>query len=185
MNPQIQSNIVQKIAVPLLIAIIALGAGYYAGRQVGRQEQGRALKEIFSGGIFANGVNLFGEITAISSDQSSLTVKVSNVMGATLPKEYQNKTVLITGDTKIVLRENKTPEALSEEMKKYQASIASIKGTKNAVMVAPPSPYFEKKITAAELKVGDTINFSSKSETGRSANVLDNRFVAIEVFVTR
>jgi len=185
MNQPAQSNTIQKIAIPLLIAIIALGAGYYAGQYVGMQKQEQMLKEIFSGGIFANGVNLFGEVTAIAPDKSSITVKVANVMGATLPKEYQNKTVLITGDTKIVLRENKTPETMSEEMKKYQASIASINGTKNAVMVAPPSPYFEKKITAAELKVGDTINFSSKSETGGSANVLDNRLTAIEVFVTR
>lgn len=177
---------IQKIAVSLLVAVLALGAGYYAGRQVGRQEQVRALKEIFSGGIFANGINLFGEITAISTDNKSLSAKVSTVAGATLPKEYQNKTVLITGDTKIVLRENKTPEVLSEEMKKYQASIASInKGDKNAVAVAPPSPYSEKEITVGEMKVGDTIHFSSKSETGEGANVLDNQFIAIEVSVTR
>lgn len=186
MNPQIQSDTIQKIAVPLLVGVLALGAGYYAGRQIGRQEQVRVLKEIFSGGIFTNGVNLFGEVTAISPDKSSLTVKVANVMGATLPKEYQNKTVLITGDTKIVLRENKTPEVLSEEMKKYQASIASInKGDKNAVAVAPPSPYSEKEITVGEMKVGDSIQFSSKSETGEGANVLDNQFIAIEVSITR
>lgn len=184
MNPHIQSNI-QKIAVPALIAIIALGAGYYAGRQVGRQEQDRALKEIFSGGIFSNGANLFGEVTAISSDKSSLIVKVVNVMGATLPKEYQEKTVLLTGDTKLVLRENKTPGALSEEMQKYQASIASAKVAKNAAVTAPPVPYFEKAITVGDLKVGDSINFSSSPVTGRNTHVLDNRFTAVEIFVTR
>lgn len=186
MNRQIQSDNIQKIVVPVLIAVLALGAGYYAGQYVGRQEQVRALKEIFSGDIFANGINLFGEITAISGDKQSLTVNIANVMGATLPKEYQNKTVLITGDTKIVLRENKTPEVFNEEVKKYQASLASVnKGAKNAVMVPPPSPYSERVITVGELEVGDTISVSSKSETGVSANVLDNRFTAIEVSVTR
>lgn len=184
MDPRTQSNI-QRIVPPILIAVLALGAGYYAGRQAGRQEQDRALKEIFSGSVFANGANLFGEITAISADKGSLSVKVGNIMGATLPKEYQNKTVLITGDTKIILRENKAPEALSEEMKKYQASVASAKGAKNAAVLTPPNPYSQKALTVGELKVGDTINFSSKSGTGASANVLDNRFTAVDVFVTR
>lgn len=168
-----------------MIAVLALGAGYYAGRQVGRQEQDRAFKEIFSGGMFANGANLFGEITAISSDKSFLSVKVSTVVGTTLPKEYQNKTVLITGDTKIVLRENKTPEVLIEEMKKYQASITSNKGAKNSVPLPPPLPYSEKGITVGELKVGDTVDFSFSSGTGETATLLNNQFTALVVTVNR
>lgn len=178
-----QSNTIQKVAVPVLIAVLALGAGYYAGHDVGRQRQEQMLKEIFSGGIFANGANLFGAVTAISPDESSLSVEVRTVMGINLPKEYQNKTVLITGDTKIVLREHKGQEVLDEEMQKYQDAVKKAKG--DAVAITPPSPYSEKVLTIDELKVGDSIQFSSKSETGVSANVLDNRFTAVEVSVTR
>jgi hypothetical protein len=185
MNPQTQSDTVRKIAASVLIAAVALGIGYYAGQYVGRQRQDRILKEIFSGGIFANGANLFGEITAIAPDKNSLSVKVSTAMSATLPKEYQNKTVLITADTKIVLREHKTPEALSEEMEKYQMSIASAKGTKNAVVLTPPNPYSERAITIGELKVGDAIDFSFSSATGGSATLLNHQFTSLTVAVTR
>lgn len=178
-----QSNTIQKIAVSVLIAVLALGAGYYAGQDVGRQRQEQMLKEIFGGGIFANGANLFGTVTAISHDESSLSVEVRTVTGINLPKEYQSKTVLITGDTKIVMMEHKTLEVFNEEMKKYQDAVKKAKG--DAVAITPPSPYSEKVLTIDELKVGDSVNFSSKSETGVSANVLDNRFTAIEVFVTR
>jgi hypothetical protein len=178
MNSQLQSNIIQKIAVPVLIAVIALGVGYYAGRQ----NQDQTLKEIFSSGIFANGANLFGEITAIAPDKSSLSVKVSTAMSATLPKEYQNKTVLITGDTKIVLRENKTPEVLSEEMKKYDAAI---KKTKNTTASAPPLPYIEKEIAVDELKIGDAVDFSFKSEISGNATLLNHQFTALTVTVIR
>lgn len=187
MNPQTQSNAIQKIVVPVLVAVLALGIGYYAGQYVGRQKQERMLKEIFGSANFANALS--GKITAIAPDKRSVSVEVGSIMSVNLPKEYQNKTVLITGDTKIILREHKSQEVLSAEMKKYQADV---KGAKNSTTFTPPAPYSEKEITIGELKVGDAVDFSFKSATGEfspgtggTATLLNSQFTALTVAVTR
>lgn len=180
MNPQFQSDTIQKIAVPLLVAVLALGVGYYAGQYFGRQRQEQMLKEIFSSANLANALS--GKITAIASDKKSLVVEVGSITSVSLPRDYRNKTVLITGDTKIILREHKSPEVWSAEMKKYQEEA---KKTKGAMASTPPLPYSEKEITAGELKVGDAIDFSFSSGTGGTAPILNNQFTATAVAVTR
>lgn len=170
-----------------MITVLALGVGYYSGQYIGRQKQEQMLKEIFSSANFVNALS--GKITAIASDKSSVSVEVNSIMSVNLPKEYQNKTVLITGDTKIVLREHKSQEVLSAEIAKYQAET---KGAKNTIAVSPPLPYSEKEITVGELKVGDAIDFSFSSGTGGfgpgtggTAPILNNQFTATAVAVTR
>lgn len=180
MESHIRSNAIRKALILVLVAALALGTGYYYGREVGRQRQEQSLAEVFDS--VRSVTNLSGDITAISPDGNAFSARVRSVMSVNLPEEYQNKTILLAGNTKILLRKNKTQEVFAEEMKKYQAELGK---AGDSVQTLIPPPYAEEEITANDLKVGDTINFSSKSETGRSANVLDNRFVAIEVFVTR
>jgi hypothetical protein len=191
MNPQSQSDTIKKIAALVLVAAVALGIGYYAGQysgqELGRQRQERMLKEIFNGANFANALS--GKITAVASDKKSLVIEVGSITGVNLPGDYRNKTVLITGDTKIVLRERKSQEVLSAEIAKYQADV---KGAKNSTKFTPPAPYSEKEITVGELKVGDVVDFSFSSGTGGfspgtagTAIILNHQFTATAVAVTR
>lgn len=170
----------QKIAVPILIVAVALvGIGYYSGQYVGTQRQEQMLEEIFGNVVLAG--NLSGKIAAIASDKSSVSVEVDGITGVGLPQEYRNKTVLITGDTKIVLMKNKSPEAWNEDVATYQVETTKVKGS--TTFAPPPSPYSEKEITVGDLQVGDSVNFGFNPADG--ASVLDSRFTATTVSVIR
>jgi hypothetical protein len=180
MSHQIQLGTIQKITTPLLIVVVSLGIGYYAGQEFGRQKREQMLTEIFDNAVFAN--NLYGIITAIAPDKKSLSVEVGGVSGINFPNDYRSKTVLVAKDTKIVLREHKNQEVLDEEIAKYQSDA---EGAKNPATFTPPLPYMEKDISVDDLKVGDRIDFNFSLDTDGGAALLNNQFVAIEVAITR
>ncbi len=170
----------KPIIIYIIIAVIAglLGmlAGYYflgiGLEKVGIQSSCQsALKEVFNNTSLIN--NLYGKIIGISSDKKSLAVEVAGVYGVNLPKNYQEKKVLIDENTKIVLMTKKTAEDFEKELAELK-----IKGN-----TIPPSPYAEKEIKIDDLITGDQISFNFMP--AENSDVLSSQFIAAQINVYR
>lgn len=150
----------KKNLVPIT-AILALIAGYFIGFSIEKNNvkniEARLTGEIFSNVFPVN--NITGKIIAINSDKNILFVKVDNIYGVNIPKNYQEKQILIDSQTKIILRQNKDVVAINKEL-------------------------IEKKISTDELKVGDVINFSPLRQQ-QNENILSPLFVAVQINVSR
>lgn len=176
----IQPNKTNILAGAIIIFLVSVSIGFVMGYYLPGVISGKIktedsrqamLKEIFGNAILAN--NLFGEILNVSSDKKSLTAKVSGVYGINLPKDFQEKKVLISENTKIVLRTNKAIADFDKELAELRK-----KGDMN-----PPLPYTEKEIAVGELKVGDKINFDFAP--GENINILNAQFNAVQINVNR
>ena len=173
-----QTNKNKNILIFVVIAVLAFGVGYYSGASLekfkSKDSQETALKEIFGGILSGN--NLSGTIAEISGDKKSLTVSVERILGVNLPKDYQKKRVLVNGNTKITLRENKSQEEWNKEFQEFQKKTATPGAT-------PPYPYTEKEITINDLKAGDSVNFTFSPDQNKTA--LDSQFSATQITVGR
>jgi len=169
------NKVIIPIVIAIVIAIIALGVGYYLGASLekSRVEKSReaTLREIFGNVLFAN--NLSGKILEIASDKKSLTVEVPGVYGVNLPKDYQKKRILIDENTKIVLRTNKDAAVFEKEMNELKK-----KGE-----ITPPLPYVEKEIKIDDLMVGDAIGFNFLQD--ENISILSAQFAAVQINVNR
>ena len=178
MDQTIQSNKKNVLIYAVVAVLIGLLAGYYFGVswEKSKVEKSReatletALKEIF-GGILVN--NLSGKISDISPEKKFLTVEVPGVYDVNLPKNYQEKRVLIDENTKIVLRTNKDAAVFEEEMNEL----------KKKEEMTPPLPYVEKEIKIDDLLVGDAISFNFLQD--ENINILSAQFAAAQINVNR
>ena len=171
-----KKNVLIYAAIAVLVAVlIGLAGGYYLGASLekSRVEKSREamLREIFGNVLFAN--NLSGKILEIASDKKSLTVEVPGVYGVNLPKNYQEKRVLIDENTKIVLRTNKDAAVFEKEMNELKK-----KGE-----MTPPLPYIEKEIKIDDLLVGDAISFNFLQD--ENISILSAQFAAVQINVDR
>jgi len=175
MDQLIQSNKKIVLIYAAIAVLIGLAGGYYLGASLekSRVEKSREamLREIFGNVLFAN--NLSGKILEIASDKKSLTVEVPGVYGVNLPKNYQEKRVLIDENTKIVLRTNKDAAVFEKEMNELKK-----KGE-----MTPPLPYIEKEIKIDDLLVGDAISFNFLQD--ENISILSAQFAAVQINVNR
>jgi len=166
----------KNILIYILIAIIALGGGYYLGVSIEKNKAKQAreamLKEVFSG-VFSVG-NLSGKISEISPDKKSFILEVPGIFGVNLPQDYQKKKIFIAENTKITLRENKI-------MEDFRKEVAANK--KEGNMILPPLPYTEKEIKIDDLKIGDDVNVGLQLQGNQS--ILDNQFTALQIYVVK
>ena len=175
MDQIIQSNNKNVLIYAVIAAIVALGIGYYLGASLGKNKPGESpeamLKEVFGSALFVN--NLSGKILEISPDKKSLTVEVPGIYGVNLPKNYQEKRILIDENTKIVLRTNKDAAVFKKEMNELKK-----KGE-----TAPPLPFVEKEIKVDDLTIGDAIGFNFHQD--ENINILSAQFIAVQINVNR
>jgi len=175
MDQSIQSNKIKNIFIYIAVAAVISAGGYYLGVNLekSRVEKSREtmLREVFGNVLFAN--NLSGKILKIASDKKSLTVEVPGIYGVNLPKNYQEKRVLIDENTKIVLKTNKDAAVFEEEMNELKK-----KGE-----MTPPLPYVEEEITAGDLRIGDIISFNFLQD--ENINILSAQFAAVQINVNR
>ena len=175
MDQLIQSNKKIVLIYAAIAVLIGLAGGYYLGASLekSRVEKSREtmLREVFGNVLFAN--NLSGKILEIASDKKSLTVEVPGVYGVNLPKNYQEKRVLIDENTKIVLRTNKDAAVFEKEMNELKK-----KGE-----MTPLLPYIEKEIKIDDLLVGDAIGFNFLQD--ENISILSAQFIAVQINVNR
>ena len=175
MDQSIQSNKIKNIFIYIAVAAVISAGGYYLGVNLekSRVEKSREtmLREVFGNVLFAN--NLSGKILKIASDKKSLTVEVPGIYGVNLPKNYQEKRVLIDENTKIVLRTNKDAAVFEKEMNELKK-----KGE-----MTPLLPYIEKEIKIDDLLVGDAIGFNFLQD--ENISILSAQFIAVQINVNR
>ena len=189
MDQQIQtgkSTIIKKVALLIVIIILMAGA-FFVGEYYGKAKDQAAnkiardniVKEIFGDASMLATNSLSGKITSIAPDGKSIIVEVSSVFNVNLPNEYQQKNVLVNGDTKIVLLTQKDPQTLAEEMKEFQAQIKPGK----PITTPPPSPTIQTEIKISDLKAGDNVNFSFAPDP--NVNILNSQFTATNISVSK
>ncbi|MDP3052355.1 MAG: hypothetical protein Q8N22_00110 [bacterium] len=172
-----KKNVLIYAAAAVLVAVsIGLFIGYYLGAALEKNKAGEfqeeaMLKEVFSSALFVN--NLSGKILEISSDKKFLIVEVPGVYGVNLPKNYQEKRILIDENTKIVLRETKDLAVFEKEMNELKK-----KGE-----ITPPFPYVEKEIKVDDLTIGDAISFNFPLD--ENISILSAQFTAVQINVNR
>lgn len=140
---------------------------------INSNKQEQAAEENLTDTMVIN--NIFGNITAISPDKKFLTVEATIAMGIDIPEEHKIKTVLIDDKTKFVLKQYKSQGQFDKEL-------AGAKTQAKGSLFTPPDPFVEQKITVADLKVGDRINFVFTPKE-RESSINNNQFLATQINV--
>jgi hypothetical protein len=116
-----------------------------------------------------------GTIQKIEND--TLTVKVSNVLGALSKPELDNRIVQINNETKIYKLIPKDNTEFQKETEEFNNKLKEIKdGSAGDMQI--PIPFKEEEIKLADLKVGQTITINSNEDLKEK-----QQFVATKISV--
>jgi len=161
-----------KLAVSIVVAaVIGCVVGYAIGYSIGGKNVAASYAEKIAavGKLFpapAQTLSLNGQVKSVTRDAITIDVTTSAANPFTEGDAPLTREVTVTETTAIVRMEQKDPAIFQKEMTDFQkATKDSIASAKNApVAITPPSPFGEKSIKLADIKVGDMVTVTAESD---------------------
>ena len=161
MSKQVIAGVVIVVAIVAGVIGYMIGASVSGGALVGGDAALRAkleeVKKMFPPLPDSNFV--FGQVKSVSGSVITLSTPTTNPFDES-PKVRE---VTVTGSTKIVKNENKSPETMQKELEAYQKKMSAWKPGSTDTPPAPPEPFVEQEISLSDIKADDQISVEANS----------------------